>query len=240
MKIIFLIALLSFNAFSQTSKDIVKQLDDINHVSEKTKAPCPTCELGKISSEPSIVIPQEALSEINSGSLQFIGRDLFPGSDQNRTCVFKTDKAYVLYYNCMSSKKEAPATEIEVISFSGGITRYYVENLGASDKISKIPRTQYNGTFTVSYLPSPAPGSIGISGLKAYKGKYIEGQTGGGCWIGSVGKAQDMSQQASCHGNLKPIQSQYISDTESFWRDPGSEWIPTLQKLRKHVESAKY
>jgi hypothetical protein len=43
--------------------------------------------------------PQNIVKDVLNGNLTFIGRDLLPGSDQNRSCVFRGATAYVIYTN---------------------------------------------------------------------------------------------------------------------------------------------
>lgn len=185
----------------------------------------------------SIYTPQQALSDINNGELQFLGRDLFPGSDQNRTCVFKSKTAYVLYYNCMANKKEAPATDIEVISFDGGVVRYYVENYHDTGKISQMDRSQYDGSWNTSFTPSDAPGNLNVAQLKAYKEKLLIPKDGA-CWVGDTGGAKKADTKSNCYGNSKPLLEKWGPEAESFWKDPGAEWKTTHQKLRRLVETA--
>ena len=227
-----LMLLLSSNLWAQ--RDVIKQLDNVHEQSQKTNAPCPTCEEAS-----GVYTPQAALADIKAGNLQFLGRDLFPGSDQNRTCVFKSEKAYILYYNCMASKKEAPATEIEVISFDGGLMRFYVENGSATPgPISKMDRAQYDGTWSVYYIPTAAPGNLNVNQLKAYKERFTTSH--GACWIGKTGGAKDMSSKASCYGAASTSLSSWGPSGENFWYNPGKEWPETHQYLRKQVETAKY
>lgn len=236
-KIILPLLLLSFSAFAQNSKEVVKQLENLQSVGDKTKAPCVTCEVSRLGGQ-NIYTPEQALADINAGELQFLGRDLFPGSDSNRTCVFKSSRAYVLYNNCMGNKSEAPATDIEVISFEGGIGRFYVEHFGAG-AISAIPRTSYKGTFTLNFVPTEPVGTMNIAQLKAFKVKY-DTATNDGCWIGSPSGAQDMQSKATCYGKTKQALNAWNSPAESFWKNPGNNWQSTLQKLRQTILKTKY
>lgn len=237
-KIILPFLFISISAFAQNTKEVVKQLESLQSVGDQTKAPCTTCEVSRLGSGQNIYTPEQALADINAGELQFLGRDLFPGSDSNRTCVFKSSRAYVLYNNCMGNKSEAPATDIEVISFEGGLGRFYVEHFG-SGAISAIPRSSYKGTFTLNFIPTESVGTMNISQLKAFKTKY-DTSTNDGCWIGSPSGAQDMQSKASCYGKSKQALSAWNPSAEAFWKNPGSNWQPTLLKLRQTIIKTKY
>ena len=236
--IIVSLFLVSSPLWAQTARDVMKQLNGLQGI--KLDAICETCEASKnAEAAPSNgpYSPQDALRDINSGKLTFMGRDLFPGSDQNRTCVYKSDKAYILYNNCMSSKKEAPATDIEVISFDGGVIRFYVENGQNPAPISTLPRSAYDSSWTVSLNPGPPPGNIGVAGLKAYKEKVNPGSSGG-CSVGNAFGARNMDTKGFCYGGYKS--PEWMPGAESFWREPGDSWIKAKQLLRKTVVETKF
>lgn len=237
--IILSLFLVSSPLWAQTAKDVMKQLDGLQGL--KLDAVCETCEAKQVAEAPAPrggdYTPQDALRDINSGKLTFMGRDLFPGSDQNRTCVYKSDKAYILYNNCMSSKKEAPATDIEVISFDGGVIRFYVENGQNPAPISTLPRSAYDSSWTVSFNPGPPPGSIGVAGLKAYKEK-VNPSSSGGCSVGNAFGAQNMNTKGFCYGGYKS--PEWMPVAESFWKEPGDDWLKAKQLLRKTVVETKF
>lgn len=182
--------------------------------------------------------PQKALADINAGNLKFMGRDLLPGHDQNRSCVFENEEAYVIYHNCTGNRKEAPAMEIDVLSKKGGRTTYYMETY-ADGKVSKTPREKYHGTWTVSFAPSAAPEKLNMKTIKDYLSSF-ENNSAGGCWVGEMGKAQDMSTAAKCYGESASRLSEWGPEAESFWKNPGETWMPTQLKLRKLVETVPF
>jgi len=227
--------ILSTNLWAQSPKDFIRKMADSKFLDPASE--CYTCKASERSGH---YTPQQALEDINSGKLTFMGRDLFPGSDQNRTCVYKSETAYILYNNCMSSKKEAPATDIEVISFNGGIMKFYVENGKIPDPISTLDRSQYDSTWTVSYLESAVPGALNVNDLKRYKERFNTSQNKGGCYVGGSFQAQNMSQKGVCYGNLKDKAPNWIRSSETFWRNPGEEWNKTKKYLRKTVVDTKF
>jgi hypothetical protein len=183
--------------------------------------------------------PQNALADINSGELKFVGRELMPGSGQNRTCVYQNAKVYVLYNNCMASRKEAQATDIEVISKQGGSMKFYVEIFDAGKPMSKLSRDEYKkGTFSIVYTKTPAPGNLNISKMSDYiKSNEINGDA---CFIGESFKAQDMNTKSSCMGEVENKVSDWAPSAESFWKNPPQEWYSTQSKLRKLVETTPF
>jgi hypothetical protein len=178
--------------------------------------------------------PSQALADINNGQLVFMGRDMFPGNGQNRTCVYKSKSAYILYNNCMANKSEASATDIEVISFNGGMARFYI--LNDKKPISALKRSDYDVTWTVSYQETDPPGSLNMAQLKAYKERAEKAS--GGCFIGSVFKPQDMSTKAGCYGKVDS--PGWKQEAEQFWKDPGEEWYKTKKHLRQTVIKSSF
>ena len=236
--ILLSVVALSSTAFAQTAKDVVKQLDGLQK-NIQTDAVCETCEASKRVS----YSPLDALEDIKSGKLVFMGRDLFPGSDQNRTCVYKSDTAYILYNNCMASKKEAAATDIEVISFDGGMMRFYIENGTITGPISEMTRSQYDGSWTIDYTPSLPPGNLDMNGLKKYIDSYsMINNKQGACFMGGTLKAQDQSVKPQCFGAVTntPKAQDWKDKADPFWRDPGQGWYETLKSLRKTVVGTKF
>lgn len=236
MKKLILLNLILFSvtSFAQRPRDFLKKMNNPSFLDPT--AECHSCQ--EASSEH--YTPQEALKDINSGKLTFLGRDLFPGSDQNRICVYKSETAYILYNNCMSSKKEAPATDIEVISFNGGIMKFYIENNKTPGPISENRRNQYDSTWTVSYLKSDFPGDLSVNDLKSYKEKFNTSTTGGGCYVGGSFQAQNMNEKGNCYGNLRGKADAWLSSSETFWKNPGEDWYKTLKHLRKTVVDTKF
>lgn len=189
---------------------------------------CPTC-----------YSPQKAIADINSGALKFVGRELMPGSGQNYTCIYKNEKVFVLYNNCMASKVEAPATDIQVISPNGDLIRYYVENFTNTTPISETPREKYSGTWTVEYTKlAPLKLNSSIAQIKKFIGE--SDNASGGCWIGEMGKAQDSNTIAECHGTMNEALPNWKSNAESFWKTPGNDWAQVQLSLRSTVKSTKF
>ena len=187
-------------------------------------------------SEKAPITPQEAIKDINSGKLTFMGREKFPGSFQNYTCVYKSDRAYIIYNNCMGNKKENPTMDLEVISFEGTITSFYNENKTTEVPVSERVRSQYDMSWRLGYTPSPAVGKMTITEIIAFKEKYD--YTTGGCFIGSTFKAQDMNSEVSCF-NVEDV-SEWSTAAESFWKEPSDEWYETKKYLRTVIKNSKF
>lgn len=228
--LLFSFVVYTFSALASDPKSLVKQVENLN--SSKATDLCASSS----EDENQVYLPADALKDINAGNLTFLGRDLFPGNDQNKTCVYKSEKAYILYNNCMANKKESPATDIEVISFEGGITSFYIQNKQAAPPVSSMTRSAYDMTWRLAFLPTPPVGVMNINDLKKFKETYDA--TKGGCFIGSTFKAQDMSSRGQCYGGVKS--PEWVDAAEKMWKEPGEDWYKTKKSLRKVVEATKF
>jgi len=182
--------------------------------------------------------PQKIMDQLLNGELTFMGRDLLPGSDQNRSCVYRSATAYVIYRNCMGSRREAPATSISVIPFTGGMIDFYIENSSRQNAaISSLRRDQYDSSWTVSIKNTPAPGQLNLEGVKTYlRDASSPSFRGGGCYVGGSMAAQNMSTRGNCYSGYS--NPNWVRDAEAFWRNPGPDWQRTLQHLHRKVSTS--
>ena len=182
--------------------------------------------------------PAQALADINSGELTFVGRDLFQNSEE-RSCVYKSQSAFVIYHNCMADRREHPITNIEVISFSGQAMRFYVENTEAKPEISTLTRASYDNTWSINFKQGPAlAAGSNLADLKNYHAN-LEADFSGSCWIGETGGAKG-SGNGKCHGKLASQQSGWAQSSESFWRQPSESWSATKKLLREKVRTSRF
>ncbi len=196
--------------------------------------PSPVVKCEDCADDPSC--PQNLMRDVLNGPLTFMGRDLLPGSDQNRSCVFRGPTAYVIYTNCMGSKREAAATDIKVIPFTGGMISFYIENSSqVNTPISTMTRAQYDSTWRVSIQPTPVTGQLNMDGIKDYL-RTASTRMGGGCYVGNSMGAQDMSHRGNCYGGYQ--NQAWMSQAVDFWQNPGAQWPQTLQRLRTTVNGS--
>ncbi len=208
-------------AFAQSNQDAVRHLGALQN-----PGPEVTC--------PSLITPREAMTELNNPVKTFIGRRNLYGHDQNYTCIYKTSRAYVLYHNCMGSKKEYNALDFEVIPFEGNIIGFSMENnnLGVP---STLRRSDYNMNWSVSFeVTNPPGGNLNADQLNTF---LSSNSRRGSCFIGSTFKAKDLTQRASCSSVPVADTSVWEEEATSFWREPGEEWYRAIKESRKRMTS---
>jgi len=181
--------------------------------------------------------PDQALKDINSGKLQFMGRvHIVSRGGQNYSCIYKNAKAYVVYNNCMGSKKEANVADLEVITKGGDYFKFYLEIYDSPKKPSMMRREDYrSGTWDMVSAKGRAPGEMNIKQFKEYMEVRSDEQAGNVCFIGGSNKVNSSSVKADCIGNMTSQKSQWAASSENFWKNPSEEWYQTQKNLRKVV-----
>lgn len=177
--------------------------------------------------------PEAALADLNSGDLKFVGRDLMPGSGQNRSCIYKNNKVYVIYGNCMSNKKES-VMDMRIVSESGESIHFYMEDFKGRNT-SSMKREEYSGSWRVTYNKVDRPKDMTMSQVKNYV-ESIESSTTG-CWVGGDSAAP---AKADCFGELKSKLSDWGPGAESFWQKPPADWYSTQLKMRKVIQATRF
>lgn len=181
--------------------------------------------------------PDQALKDINSGKLEFMGRvHIISRGGQNYSCIYKNAKAYVVYNNCMGSKKEANVADLEVITKGGDYFKFYLEIYDSPKKPSMMRREDYRaGTWDMVWAKGRAPGEMNIKQFKEYMEVRSDEQAGNVCFIGGSNKVNSSSVKADCIGNMTSQKSQWAASSENFWKNPSEEWYQTQKNLRKVV-----
>jgi hypothetical protein len=188
-----------------------------------------------------VYTPMEALRDINSTKMKFVGRKKLNSSGSNQTCIFENENVYVYYDNCMASRKEAPATDFRVVSKNGGQINFYLEIYDTGRKMSDLKKSEYvNGTFGISYDETEKPPSnMNAAEAQQYMNN-IEGSYPGFCFIGKTNQAASREQQGECSPKTESKLADWKSATEDFWKNPPAEWYSTQKVLRKLVETAPF
>lgn len=193
---------------------------------------------GPVTAVTGVYGPEQALADINNGELTFVGRDLFQNYEE-RSCVYKSATAFVIYHNCMADRREHPITNVEVIAFTGQSMRFFVENTEARPEISTLTRAAYDNTWSMSFKQGPAVAAgASLADLKTHHAR-LEADFSGSCWIGESGGAK-ANGQGKCMGSLASQQSGWAQSSESFWREPSAAWATTKRMLREKVRTARF
>jgi hypothetical protein len=187
-----------------------------------------------LSAKAQIVSPIDFILDSHPSSLRFVGKKLMTGSISIKSCVFENAKVVVIYGNC--TKKEAPATNIRILSRTGGMVTLTIENTDATERrgsISTLTRSNYDGSWSVSYKLSPAFNSENLETIDAIaSGHHDLCYTSADLqpFRGTPGYGKPVT---GCSGILRSQTEDWRAQGLSFWEEPGKDWYQFLKIMRE-------
>jgi hypothetical protein len=172
---------------------------------------------------------QEALRDVLSGELQYIGTGRWPGVERARACAFRNER--ILIVNAYCTLQEAPAFRVEVYSPERGRVRIYAETRGV---VSARQRADYF-TFTVESSPAPAAEArlpqltlaMPYEELRRYEQQRYDAYL-----PGCFGGVQNEQPIAGCLGTLAPRQSEWTDQNRAFLDRANDDWYQVIRQMR--------
>ena len=172
---------------------------------------------------------QEALRDVLSGELEYVGTGRWPGVERARACAFRNQR--VLIVNAYCTLQEAQAFRIEVYSPQAGRVRIYAETRGV---VSARQRPDYF-TFTVESSPVAAAEarlpafSLGMpyEELRRYEQQRYDAYL-----PGCFGGVQNDRPILGCLGPLAPRQSEWAEQNHAFWDYANDDWYQVVRQMR--------
>jgi hypothetical protein len=173
---------------------------------------------------------QEALRDVLSGELEYIGTGRWPGVERSRACAFRNQRVVVV--NAYCTLNEVNAFRIDVYSPERGSVRIYAEAKGT---ISTRQRRDYF-TFTVESSPLPSSAAhlprfalaMPYEDLRRYEQQryeaYLPGCYGGEKYDQRVG---------GCLGELAPRRAEWAAQNQSFLDRASDDWYRVIRQMRR-------
>jgi hypothetical protein len=171
----------------------------------------------------------EALRDVLSSELQYVGTGRWPGIERSKACAFRNARVLAVHVYC--TLIETNAFRIEVFSPERGRVRLYAE---ASGPLSGRDR---NGYFTFMAESGPPPGpetrlrpltlAMSYQELRAYEQSRYDAYLPG-CFAG----VQNRRSQVGCLGPLAPQKEQWAARNRPFLERPNADWYRVLRQLR--------
>jgi hypothetical protein len=188
-----------------------------------------TTEITPPRPEPGLYSAPEALQDVLSGNLEYIGTGRWPGVERSRACAFRNRRVVVVNHYCTLS--ETPAVRIEVYSPERGRVRIYAETHGA---VSIRQRGDYF-TFMVESSPVPSleqrmpPLTLAMSyeELRSY-----EQQRYAAYLPSCYGGEQNQRDVGGCLGALGPRASEWAAQNSTFLERANHDWYRVVLMLR--------
>lgn len=183
----------------------------------------------KVAAVPELYAADEALRDVLSGELQFIGLGRWPGVARSHACAFRND--HVLVVNVYCTLTELPAFRIEVYSPARGRVRIYAE---ANGPVSTRARGDYF-TFVAESGAPPGPEtriqplvlSMAYPDLRDYEQRRYE------AYLPSCfGGEQHDKPLGGCLGDLGPKRDEWSARNRAFLEHANDDWYRALRLLR--------
>lgn len=171
----------------------------------------------------------EALRDVLSGELEYIGTGKWPGVERSHSCAFRNQR--VLVVNAYCTLKETPAFRIDVYSPERGRVRIYVE---ANGPVSRRDRSDYF-TFMAESEPPPGPAAriAAVALTMSYQAlRSYEQQRYDAFLPGCFGGKQHQRTQDGCLGALAPRKNQWAARNRSFLEHANDDWYRVIRQMR--------
>lgn len=195
-----------------------------------------------------LLTPQQFIQASMSAPLEFVGAEQI-NTAHGKSCVFKNAQVYVVYTYCSCRNDRRSARDglscqpldtvalgVNIYSRTGGSMQFYVENAETNPPrpIHTVPREEYNRRFRIDYVSSPALAeNAGLNDIKRLEQGQagFSGTCGAGGWTGfntsnpPSASLQNSVAPASCRGNMAGRSADWSSQAQSFFENPGQQWV---------------
>jgi hypothetical protein len=177
--------------------------------------------------------PEEALRDVLSGELEYLGTSAWPGIERMRACVFRNRRVFVVNVYCTVSDEHA--FRVDVYSPERGRARIYAE---ANGPITIRDRRLYFTFMAESDTPpgtdpraTPVALNMSLADLQRYEQQRIDAALPG-CYGG------ERNQQAigGCLGPLAPRARRWAAQNRAFLKDANNDWYRVVQLLRAQAK----
>jgi hypothetical protein len=173
--------------------------------------------------------PDDALRDVLSGPLEYLGTGPWPGTNRTQACAFRNQRVVVVNVYCTLS--EAQAFRVDVYSPTRGRARVYAE---AKAPLSARRRGDYF-TFTAESEPAPGPGAplpklslaMSFNQLRAYDEQrynaYLPACYGG---------VELSRKRGGCLSTLAPRAGEWAARNRAFLERANDDWYRVVRDMR--------
>jgi hypothetical protein len=172
---------------------------------------------------------EEALRDVLSGELEYIGTGRWPGVERSRACAFRNQRVVIV--NAYCTLNETQAFRIDVYSPRRGRVRIYAEANGA---VSVRERSDYFSFMVESSQPPnpetripPLTLAMSYEELRQYEQRRYDAFL-----PGCFGGEQHDRNVGGCLGTLAPRHDEWAAQNGSFLRRPNADWYRVIRQMR--------
>jgi hypothetical protein len=172
---------------------------------------------------------EEALRDVLSGELQYIGTGRWPGVERSRACAFRNQR--VLIVNAYCTLNEVQAFRLDVYSPARGRVRIYAEANGA---VSARQRPDYFSFMVESGQPPTAATRIpALTLTMSYEElRQYEQRRYDAFLPGCFGGVQNDRKVGGCLGALAPRASEWSTQNRAFIQNANADWYRVIRQMR--------
>jgi len=172
---------------------------------------------------------EEALRDVLTGELEYIGTGRWPGVERSRACAFRNQRVVIV--NAYCTLNETQAFRIDVYSPQRGRVRIYAEAKGA---VSARQRGDY---FSFMVESSPPPGSAARIAQLTLTMPYedlrrYEQQRYDAFLPGCFGGVQNDRQVGGCLDGLAPRHGEWAAQNRAFLDHANADWYRVIRQMR--------
>jgi hypothetical protein len=171
----------------------------------------------------------EALRDVLSGELQYVGTGRWPGVERSYACLFRNER--VLVVNAYCTLKEPPAFRLDVYSPERGRVSIYAEARG---EVSKHDRANYF-TFTAASAPAPGPETpvLPVTLAMPYQALQRHERERYAAFLPSCfGGKRNEQQEGACLGALAPQFNAWAARNHAFLEHASDDWYRLVRAMR--------
>jgi len=172
---------------------------------------------------------EEALRDVLSSELEYVGTGRWPGVERSRGCAFRNQRVTIV--NAYCTLNEMQAFRIDVFSPERGRVRIYAETRGA---LSARRRKDYF-TFMVESSPPPsaAAGIAPLTLAMPYEAlRSYEQQRYDAFLPGCFGGEQNERPVGGCLGELAPQHGEWAAQNRAFLEHASDDWYRVIRQMR--------
>jgi hypothetical protein len=177
----------------------------------------------------SLYAADEALRDVLSGPLEYVGTGPWPGQSRVSACAFRNQRVFVVNVYCTIT--DTQAFRIDVYSTQRGRVRIYAESKG---QVSAHTRQDYF-TFTVESEPPPAL-HVNIPQLSlAMSFQELSGydqQRYRAFLPGCFGGQELSRKRGGCLGALEPRAAEWAAQNRAFLDRANADWYRVVSAMR--------
>jgi hypothetical protein len=175
----------------------------------------------------------EALRDVLSGELVYMGTGHWPGIERSYACAFRNQR--ILVVNTYCTLKEAPAFRLDVYSPERGRVSIYAEARGG---VSTHDRTNYF-IFTAASAPAPGPETRiqPVALAMSYQDLQRHERERYGAFLPSCyGGMRHDQKEGTCFGPLAPEATAWAARNRAFLEHASDDWYRVVRAMRALAE----